>query len=229
MTYQNKGCEHNTDTHKYCPNCKQALLREEYYKNKARHDNLDSICKVCSKKKRKERNATKEQKVKNNAQAKAWRENNKDKYLEMHKNYRERHADKIAKARKTPERREYNRLYRRKQRENPEFRLSCNVSRQIHQGLARQQGSKHGDSTFQHLPYTPERLREHLEEQFDDNMSWDNYGSYWHIDHIYPQSLLPYDSFQHPNFIKCWSLSNLQPLEAKENMRKSNKVLTENK
>ena len=63
MTYQNKGSEHNTDTHKYCPNCKQVLLREEYYKNKARHDNLDSICKVCSKKKRKERLATKEGKT----------------------------------------------------------------------------------------------------------------------------------------------------------------------
>jgi 5-methylcytosine-specific restriction endonuclease McrA len=56
-------------------------------------------------------------------------------------------------------------------------------------------------------------------------MTWDNYGSYWHVDHIYPHSKLPYDSMDHPNFLKAWALNNLQPLEAIENMKKSNKIL----
>ena len=55
-------------------------------------------------------------------------------------------------------------------------------------------------------------------------MNWENYGE-WHIDHIYPQSKLPYDSMEHPNFLKCWALDNLQPLWAEENRKKSNKVL----
>jgi len=45
------------------------------------------------------------------------------------------------------------------------------------------------------------------------------------VDHIYPQSLLPYDSYDDPNFQKCWALENLQPLEAIENLKKSNKII----
>ena len=41
---------------------------------------------------------------------------------------------------------------------------------------------------------------------------------------IYPQSKLLYDSMEHPNFLKCWALENLQPLEAKENISKGNRL-----
>ena len=67
-----------------------------------------------------------------------------------------------------------------------------------------------------------------LENQFDDKMSWENYGNSegcWSIDHITPQSKLPYDSYNHPNFMKCWSLENLRPLNHIENVKKSNKII----
>lgn len=79
--------------------------------------------------------------------------------------------------------------------------------------------------TFDALPYTPEQLVEHLEKQFDDKMTWDNYGTYWHVDHIYPQSKLPFDSLDHINFLTCWALTNLRPLEASANMSKGAKVI----
>lgn len=41
---------------------------------------------------------------------------------------------------------------------------------------------------------------------------------------IYPQSLLQYTSMLEENFNKCWALSNLRPLEATINVKKSNKV-----
>lgn len=63
----------------------------------------------------------------------------------------------------------------------------------------------------------------HLEEQFQPGMSWDNYGQ-WHIDHIIPQSVLPFENYQDKNFILCWSKKNLQPLWAADNIRKSNKT-----
>jgi 5-methylcytosine-specific restriction endonuclease McrA len=78
-----------------------------------------------------------------------------------------------------------------------------------------------GGKTFENLPYTPKMLKEHLESQFDENMSWDNYGTYWHIDHIIPQAMTPYDTIKHENFQKAWALENLQPLEARENMSKN--------
>ena len=40
---------------------------------------------------------------------------------------------------------------------------------------------------FDVLKYTPEELISHLEKQFKDGMTWDNYGiKGWHIDHIIP-------------------------------------------
>jgi len=109
-------------------------------------------------------------------------------------------------------------------RKDPAYRMKEMVSRHVRLAFKKQNSAK--DSvTFSALPYTPSDLVEHLERQFDENMNWDNYGDYWHVDHIYPQSLLPYASIEEENFQKCWALENLRPLEASENMKKSNKVV----
>jgi hypothetical protein len=102
--------------------------------------------------------------------------------------------------------------------------MKRNVGRLIARAL-KKQGTTKGGKTFSALPYTPSDLVEHLENQFDDKMNWDNYGDYWVVDHIYPQSLLPYSSLEDENFQKCWALENLQPLEKIANIRKSNKIL----
>lgn len=111
-------------------------------------------------------------------------------------------------------------------KEKPFFKIRDTVSRSIRKML-KQQNSKKKDSCFKYLPYTLEQLKEHLESQFEEWMSWNNYGGNinnpektWWIDHIIPQSILPYDSMEHPNFLKCWSLENLRPLEKNENVRK---------
>jgi len=118
------------------------------------------------------------------------------------------------------------REYKRKRKQtDPSFRLRERISNAVYCVLFRDAHTGKRSSTWEHLPYTPMQLREHLESQFEDWMTWDNYGSHWHIDHIYPQSRLPYDSMEHPNFQKCWRLENLRPLCATENLKKSNKVL----
>ena len=97
------------------------------------------------------------------------------------------------------------------------FKLRKNVSRTISRALKKENGIKLA-SIKKYLQYSISELKKHLEFQFDDNMKWENYGNYWHIDHIIPQSLLPYSSMEEENFKKCWSLNNLRPLEAKQNM-----------
>ena len=72
------------------------------------------------------------------------------------------------------------------------------------------------------LGYDAERLCEHLEVQFTSQMNWDNHsrdtkGFRWEMDHIVPRSKLKYDCLNHPNFAKCWDLTNLRPLEHGEN------------
>lgn len=56
-------------------------------------------------------------------------------------------------------------------------------------------------------------------------MTWDNYGTYWHIDHIRPISSFSFETYYDPDFKICWALENLQPLEAKANRLKSNKII----
>ena len=100
-------------------------------------------------------------------------------------------------------------------------KVRSNVSRMIRRALTNYSKEK---STFDALGYTLDDLRSHLEKRFTEGMNWENYGQ-WHIDHIIPQSALPYSSMSDVNFKKCWSLENLQPLWAIDNKKKSNKII----
>lgn len=119
-------------------------------------------------------------------------------------------------------RREYEKKYYKERRKtDPFFKLRKDFSSIIRRKL---KGSKNNNCIWNFLPYSVEELKQHIEKQFDDKMSWENHGSYWHIDHIIAQIHLPYDSMNHLNFQKCWALDNLQPLEKFENLYKSDKL-----
>lgn len=74
---------------------------------------------------------------------------------------------------------------------------------------------------FTHLPYSVNELRNSLECKFKKGMTWDNMSD-WHIDHIIPVSLFNFTSVNDMEFKQCYSLDNLQPLWAKDNIKKSN-------
>jgi hypothetical protein len=66
-----------------------------------------------------------------------------------------------------------------------------------------------------------ENYKKHIESQFEDWMSWDNWGLYtWHIDHIIPIS----SAKNEEEIYKLWYYTNLRPLSAIENIKKSNKI-----
>ena len=50
-------------------------------------------------------------------------------------------------------------------------------------------------------------------------MSWDNYGSYWHLDEIIP--ILAWDLTNEFEAFCCWHFLNSQPLLARDNLKKS--------
>jgi len=80
-------------------------------------------------------------------------------------------------------------------------------------------------SAFAILGYTIEELRQHLESLFQEGMSWDNYGTHWHIDHVIPKSWFNLSSENGVNEYElklCWSLSNLQPMWTSDNLEKKN-------
>lgn len=72
------------------------------------------------------------------------------------------------------------------------------------------------------LGYSIADLKLHLESLFTDGMCWDRFLSGdIHIDHVKP--VAAHDLTNHDDLQACWSLSNLQPLWAKDNLEKSAK------
>jgi hypothetical protein len=101
--------------------------------------------------------------------------------------------------------------------------LKKRMSRRMRHALSGRNLSKKWVHIFDMLGYSACDLKARLESQFKDGMSWGNIGK-WHIDHIHPESKFNYNSTDCDQFKKCWSLENLQPLWAKDNQSKSNKV-----
>ena len=78
------------------------------------------------------------------------------------------------------------------------------------------------------LGYTSQDFCDHLEAQFDPNMRWENHGRgkdayHWQMDHIRPRSAFKYTCLEDPEFAECWSLDNIRPLEAIENIKRHNR------
>ena len=193
---------------KKCIKCEVTKPVDGFNRDRKRADGRQRYCRDCQK-----------------SYDSRYRDDNKEKLSQYYQDTKER-KKQYAQEHKE-DRRIYQKEYKRNRNANdPAFVLRSNVNRHIHHALKRAGGSKAGESVLQYLPYTIEELKEHLQNQFVEDMSWDNYGE-WHIDHIYPQSKLPYDSMSHPNFLKCWALDNLQPLWASANITKGNKIIGE--
>lgn len=66
-------------------------------------------------------------------------------------------------------------------------------------------------------------VKEWLEFNFDENMNWSNYGSYWTVDHTLPLSLFDMNNDEDVNIAFSWM--NLMPLEKIKNIMKNNRIL----
>lgn len=77
-------------------------------------------------------------------------------------------------------------------------------------------------SAVKDLGCTIEQLKQHFELLFVSNMSWDNYGE-WHIDHIKPLS--SFDLTNPAELKKACHYTNLQPLWAKDNLKKGKREI----
>lgn len=154
---------------------------------------------------------TKQRKKENH---KKWYNENKNKWREYIKDYREKNVDRIRKVKRTYE--------KTRKANDPIYKLISNFRTAIYQVLKENNVEKNGHY-FEVLGYTPEELISHLEKQFKEGMTWDNYGDF-HIDHIIPISSFNIKEIGDKEFMKCWSLSNLQPMWGEENIRKSNKI-----
>lgn len=139
-----------------------------------------------------------------------------------HKSNAEYRNEYMKKYNKRPEVRARIREYERDYRNNPARRIHRVMSESIRSIL----GPKKRYKKWEDLTgYKKTDLLAHLEKQFTDRMNWNNYGSYWEIDHIIPKSLFNIENEESNEFKECWSLSNLQPLEKSLNRAKGNRFI----
>lgn len=149
---------------------------------------------------------------------------NRDKILERYQKNKNRIAERKKELfEKNPEKyRSTRRAYARKRRESLIARLSQNLRKRIVYALKASNRKK--DERLQKLiGCNLTQLKKHLEKQFKPGMSWANYGYYgWHVDHIKPVS--KYNLEDKDQQMECFNYKNLQPLWAKENFEKSDKI-----
>ena len=121
---------------------------------------------------------------------------------------------------------EQRRAYRRQWQANrmatdTAFHFRSNLASLINTAIRKQFGSK-ANRTHDTIGCTVTELRQHLETQFIDGMTWQNYGKHgWHVDHIRPCA--SFDLKDPEQQRQCFHYTNLQPLWAVDNIRKGAK------
>ncbi len=121
--------------------------------------------------------------------------------------------------RKTPAGKLSRRMQRRRRRKLPHVKIRKNCTKRLKEFL-NTQGVQKDRSSSKYFDFNPRQLQEHLESQFTPEMNWDNYGTYWHIDHIIPLAYYGISDGDDPKIREAWSLKNLRPLEASKNIAK---------
>lgn len=239
--YKQKNKDHIYQQQKEYIKTNQDIIRQ---KRKIRYQNRIDIIKIKSKEytlKNKEKisiqhklyrmaniekikQATKEYKIKN-----------KNKILAKNKEYRIKNKEKIKEYNQKPEviaRRKANRLKNKdkinfnkrnkdklKRAIDPSYKLITNQRTRITGILKNHKTTK----TLDLLGCSAQFLRTYLENKFLDGMTWENYGKNgWHVDHIIPCSSFNLTDREQQKI--CFHYTNLQPLWAIDNLKKSNKI-----
>lgn len=77
--------------------------------------------------------------------------------------------------------------------------------------------------SFEYLGCDIEYFKSWMEYQFDEKMSWENSGEYWHLDHVIPCAA--FNLNEEEEIYKCYNWSNIRPLYKSENMSKGAKLI----
>ena len=227
---------------RYCKPCRNAMKRESYLRNrdknlakmKAYRDNnpekVSAIKKKCYHSKKEQyaerskqyylenremvlkRSA--EYREKNRAEIRRrgakYYNQNREKLIQKQTDYQKRMADKLN---------EYSRNYVRERRKTDKlYALRTNIRSRFKFELAKRGESKWIKAN-EYLGCSWLELRAHLESQFTDSMTWDNYGQ-WHVDHIVPLAIAK----DRQQLIELCHYMNLRPMWAFDNISKGAKL-----
>lgn len=176
---------------KTCCQCHTPKDESEFYRRASSKDKLSSYCKPCEK-----------------GHQASYRASHKQERQQLNTNYYSKHRRRLcARQRKY----KVNRL-----KIDPLFRLTETLRARVRNAM---KGQNKSQATMKLVGCSPDALRSHLRDRFLPGMTWDNYGLFgWHVDHIRPCS--SFDLSDPKEQEKCFNYSNLQPLWAKDNIKK---------
>lgn len=189
----------------WCNKCKSVKYINDFGKDKTNAYGFEPVCKECRK------NAATKRRLENPERVKEIRRRSRNQHAEYSrakkKEWDENNRDHI------------NEYKRSKYANDLEYKTQI-LCRSLVRRLFKTTGVKKCEKTEVVLGYSHKDLKDHIESQFKDGMTWNNYGE-WHIDHIVPIS----SAKTLAEGIELSQLSNLQPLWAEENLSKGSKLL----
>lgn len=141
-----------------------------------------------------------------------WREKNPEKFKKICKSYREKSENKEKRAT----------YLRDKYATDMNFRLERLYRTRVRGFIKGGVGVKGKAKYEKMLGCSWDTLREWLQSNFAEGMTWENYGTTWHVDHTMPCAV--FDFTIEENVKSCFNWSNLSPMFGPENMSKSDKV-----
>ena len=192
---------------KLCPDCKILKILSEYNKNRSRYDGLQGVCRICERLRNQMYQKQNPQKV--NAKTKRWRIANPGKWKTLNRKSAAGHRMEINEYRKI------------RYHTEPQLRVSTNLRTGLRSAIKAQNATK-VSSAIRDCGLTSADLCAYIESLWKPGMDWSNY-SYrgWHVDHIRPLSSFDLRDPEQQK-IAC-HYTNLQPLWAEENFKKSDK------
>lgn len=232
---------------KQCCNCKEWKKIEEYGVNNTISDGLNSRCRPCDALLRRERkDKPKKERIKTEhvgingiickkcnvcKETKSLESFYKNKQLSdglsrmcitCEKANRDRdHQSEYNKGYKQVPENKARRQEKKKQRKenDPEYKLEENIrSRQRHAIIKGKKLAPNKELWGESITF----IRSHIQDQFHSDMTWDNYGELWELDHILPCAAFDMNDLEEQKI--CFNWQNLQPLIRKDNNRKKDKI-----
>lgn len=115
---------------------------------------------------------------------------------------------------------EYMKKYNEKRYKKPTYIIRSHIKKSVVTQIKRK---KNYQKSSKYLGCSIGFFKDWIEYQFDEFMTWENHGSYWHFDHVTPCA--SFDLTNDDEILKCYNWKNYRPLEANENLEKSDTVI----
>lgn len=150
----------------------------------------------------------------------AYREKNRDRIREYFREWRKNNPDKTTEYRQLWLERNpgiVSEIHKRRMNSDPGYKAARSIRGVLNRTLRLLKKGK-TESTERTLGYSISEFKEHVERNMTSDMTWENHGEVWHLDHVIPVADFIKAGIDDPKIVNA--LSNLMPIDAEENLSK---------